>query len=611
MPLLTTLHWSVPTSAGFDFYTLFYILAMALNLGLLVGEGRRRGYPLRPWLVMLACTTLAFIVGTKLLALSGPEWEQLLSTGRWPLAGARTVLGGSAAVMLTLLALRRPFGFSWHVFDAFALPLCAALTVQCVGCLLAGCCFGEVTPGGWGLTYSPGTLPYLVQAYQGLIPAGAAHSLPVHPTQLYTLLLCAAVGMVVWLTRHRPWPVGSRYFLHLGLLLAGRFLIEFWREPAGEPLWNTSFSAAGLTMLGLQWVVLPLIPLLLGAWFWLVGRPGSFGRRPPESAPTQNPTRNLVLVAALLGATAALGGSALTEVLVVKTVLLVVLMLEGGTLLLGAADAHRPARVALPLGLAGTVLLLTSQAPADSARASLELSVGQGQGAYFEDIRTEGGSGSCSGSPTHKTYDHRYALRGGSLELHRPGKEIGTYGVGIWQGTERITYQTLDPVTDAVLSQSDSTKPLLSINPYIECNLAPIGRFGVGYRAGLHLGNLVHYTRKDSSPFTAANLDAGLWLGFRDVVFAQVDLNRGPSGLGNYTSRFGLGSGLGHLDGSTVLAGVADSHNFSSQRMGFFSADIKVGNTGFRIYPYGATNFRRHNQMSLRVSYRLPVGKRQ
>ena len=74
--LLSAFAWAVPAPTDTDFYTLFYVLAFALNLGLLVREGHRRGYPLRSWLVLLACTTLAFILGTKLL-------QRIVNIGGW------------------------------------------------------------------------------------------------------------------------------------------------------------------------------------------------------------------------------------------------------------------------------------------------------------------------------------------------------------------------------------------------------------------------------------------------------------------------------------------------------------------------------------------------
>lgn len=68
--MVYTLTLPLASAVGHSYYTTFYLLAFSLNLALLVWEGHRLGYPIRTWLVLLACTTLSFILGTKLLALS-------------------------------------------------------------------------------------------------------------------------------------------------------------------------------------------------------------------------------------------------------------------------------------------------------------------------------------------------------------------------------------------------------------------------------------------------------------------------------------------------------------------------------------------------------------
>jgi len=606
--LLQPPQWAVPAASGYDFYTLFYVLAFGLNLALLVWEGHRRAYPMRTWLVLLACTTLTFILGTKLVAFSGPEWQQLLTTGQWPASGARSVLGGALAGTLTLLALRRPLGFSRHVFDAFALPMCAALVIQCVGCVLTGCCFGEPTAGGWGLTYPPGTLPYFAQLYQGLIPAGAAHSLPVHPTQLYSLLLCALVGAVLLLTRHRAWPGGSRHFLQLGLLLAGRFIIEFWREPAGEPVGALAHTHAGISMLQLQWVLLPLILLTLGIWLWQIQRTAR-----PEQAPTQNPVRNLLAVAGLLLLTAWLGPLALTlpEVLVLKALLLAVLVLEGGALLLGAADATRPLRVALPLGLACVVLVLTSQAPIDSTQTARRetyttIGVGGSAGSFDRLQNTEGGCGSNS---ELLPYRHRYAT--GTLDVSRtqlPGADKdgdlhraeATIGVRVHVGSDQ---QTAPLFPDSLGLGLRKKTLLLSINPYVR-----LDRQWVGVGLGVLVGNLGYHKFRFGDEISAFDLQGSLRVGPRETLFGQADYNYLGYGTGNPQQRLGLGTGFGGTRWQ-LLAGAASAKDYQvlegmSRWSGFVEAQGQL-TPKWQAGTFLTLGNRHQQQVGLRLSRRL------
>ena len=162
---------TIPYSHGQDYYTPFYLLATLTNVVLLLWEGWRRGFPLRSWLTLVAASSLALILGTKLITHSAGEWGPLL-LGNAPTDTARSILGGGLAVALAVLGLRRWLGLSWAVLDALALPLCGALMVQCVGCLLTGCCFGLPTGSAWGLTNSAGTLPWYAQVQAGLLPAG-------------------------------------------------------------------------------------------------------------------------------------------------------------------------------------------------------------------------------------------------------------------------------------------------------------------------------------------------------------------------------------------------------------------------------------------------------
>jgi phosphatidylglycerol:prolipoprotein diacylglycerol transferase len=604
MPLSTTL--LLPSPEGHHYYIICYVAAFGVQLALLLRAGYKRGYPLQTWLVLLAASTLAFIVGTKLLALPTNAWPALLQHGIWPATTARSVLGGGLGFGVVVLLLRRWLGFGWHVADAFALPFCAGLVVQCVGCLLTGCCFGEVTDGSWGITYAAGSIPYIFQQQQGLLAMGAAHSLALHPTQFYTLVLCAGTGLVLWLTRHRQWPAGSWALLQGGLLVLGRLVIEFWRDPAGEPVGAEFITLVGIRMMQLQWLLLPYAIFLLGVWSLFVYHART-AKPTPEVPPRNQPVRNLLVVVLVLACTLLLPAGALTlpEVLVVKAVLLVVVVLATVTVLQGAMATRR---AGLPLAAAAVVLLFTNQVPADSNRTELEIGLGAGSGAFYEDVSTSG----CSSPYSRETFDHRYSLRGGSIELrrYRPENRSITYGLGIWQGQDRIAYQNLDPDNGEVLFQSDNKLSLLDINPYIDSHsrLRP-GRIGFGFRAGLHLGRLTRYGEKLDKweDFSNANVELGTWVGIREIIYLQGDINRSMLGLGNFTSRLGVGTGLGHIDGSSVMAGIAFARHHPSFGMGFVEANIRLGNTGFMIYPYGATNFKGHNQANLRIGYRIPL----
>ncbi|OGX81238.1 prolipoprotein diacylglyceryl transferase family protein [Hymenobacter glacialis] len=614
---------TLPNSHGYDYYTPFYLLATLTNVLLLLWEGWRRGFPLRPWLALVAASSLALILGSKLITHPFGEWATLLFADT-PADTARSILGGSLAAVLTAVALRRWLGLSRAVLDAMALPLCGALVVQCVGCVLTGCCFGEPTTGFWGLTYAAGTLPWATQVQAGLLPATAAHSLPVAPTQLLALLLCAAVGGVLLAVRQRRWPVGSWLLLQTGLLLLGRVALTFWRDPAGEPVAGTVHPVLGGQWLELQLVLLPLGLVALGVWAWRVYGPTAVGEAVPVTTePEAGPARTVAVVVAMLALSAMFGRQALTlpEVLVVRALLLTLLIAECGAMLVSfRIQGLRLAGLPLIAAVGGMMMLTTAQTPADSTRyRRLTISLGGQQGQYDEDITraaTTSFGGCGGGQPAQRmAYYHDYSVLGGNVAYSLRGpaaKGLQTVGVGVWAGTERIGFQSLasNVAFPPTPPSSRVSFPIYDFNPYVE-GRKQFRHLALGYRLGVHVGRLRNTSTvsADSSVRTVWGApDVQFWLGNRRTLFGQVDTGVGPLALGNYTSRFALGSGLGADDGRYLLAGLAIATHERSYSMGFLSANIRLAKTGLSVEPYAASDFGRHHQVNLRINYQIPLG---
>jgi len=81
------------------------------------------------------------------------------------------------------------------------------------------------------------------------------------------------------------------------------------------------------------------------------------------------------------------------------------------------------------------------------------------------------------------------------------------------------------------------------------------------------------------------------------LLYAQADFGYGAeNALGACTSRLALGSGLGQLHGSQVLAGYAHAAHSPTQDMAFVSANLRLPRgTGLSLEPYLATDFARHS----------------
>jgi phosphatidylglycerol:prolipoprotein diacylglycerol transferase len=611
---------------GHDYYTLFYLLATFTNVLLLLVEGWRRGFALRPWLALVAASSLALILGTKLITNPLAEWGPLLFANG-PTDTARSILGGGLAAILTVLALRRWLGLPRAALDALALPLCAALAVQCVGCVLTGCCFGEPTTGAWGLTYAAGTLPHWAQVRAGLLPAAAAYSLPVAPTQLMALLLCMAVGGVLVATRHRRWPVGSWLLLQTGLLLLGRFGQSFWRDPAGEPVAGTLYALPGGHWLGLQLLLLPVALLALGFWAWRVRHyvPVVAGSAGPGAA--VGTARTVAVALALLTLTALLGRQALTlpELLVVRALLLTVLAAEASaTLAALRLPATRLVGVPLALLLAGMLLLNTAQImpptaetlekdKAEVTRTTI-ITGGVLSNYHEEEEAIDVSNSGCSGSQRLALQQQVQAAGAEvAVENARLSGNTSTWGGGVWVGQQGIDAQPLPDANNSSTRIFDRPaslrKTLVDVHLYHEVH-KDHGWFTTDARFGLHMGSLGYFSyfgNTESQESTRIMPELMLRLGLPNGLFGQGDFCYGAeNAMGSYTTRYGLGSNLGLSNGTSLLAGYAYSPHQPSPNMGFVRAQLYLpGRTGLSLEPYYATDLGRHNNLSLKVNYRI------
>lgn len=618
-----TLSYAPPIPHGHAYYEASQLAAFALYVGLLLAQGYRRGYAWRRWLPLVAAATLALMLGCQLVFLPPGQWLAWLqgnaAVGHALAAGPRSVLGGAAASLLAVLALRPVLGFrGWGVLDAFAGPLCWALVAQCVGCVLVGCCWGEVAaPGSPGFSYGPGTLPYLAQQARGLLPAGASRALPVVPTQLYHLLLCLGVGGLLHGLRHRAsgWPAGSRYLLAMGLLCLGRGIIEGWRDPAGEPLLAAPLVLAGTSLWQVQGLLLLEALALLGGWAWLVGR----GQVAATAAEPAGPAYPAWVALGLLLTTGGLGGSLLSapELLTLQALLLLVLLAEAQVLLRRLSQGL-PRLAGLPLAalLGGVLLLATAQAPAPQQAAPTKTYTFSGGllGNYHEaeeDILEN--NGGCS-SRQPLLLQQRVRAGGGELAVTTASTDhTATWGGGVWVGQQHVAAYPL-PTSSYRFLPTDTTLhyTLADVHLYREVH-HDRGWLSVGVRVGVHLGSLGYY-----SYFDSGNSRKVAWLmpelmvsvGNPRLLYGQADVCYGPENtLGAYTGRFGLGSGLGHIGGSQVLAGYAHSPHRTGPGLAFVSATVRLpagtGLGALSLEPYFATNFDQHKQFSLKLNYRL------
>ena len=164
----------------------------------------------------------------------------------------RSVLGGILGLIAGLLIAKRWLKFDRPVLDnlAFALPI--GILITRFGCLFGGCCYGTETNLPWALQYGNNFKIFQTQAAHLQIPASSALSLPIHPTQIYDMLFCLIICLLVYITRKTWKAAGSRFLFVVLCYTIFRFVNEFFRDSSmigqlGETFW-------GIKMV--QWMIL-------------------------------------------------------------------------------------------------------------------------------------------------------------------------------------------------------------------------------------------------------------------------------------------------------------------------------------------------------------------
>lgn len=240
-------------------YIALFGAAFGVTWLVLLWEGQRRRWPPGPWLAMIAWTFTCAMVGSHLAMLGSGDWTAALSHGCLPHTTDKSFLGMVAGGIVGVATSRRLLRLPLAVGDAFALALPVGLVVGRVGCLLRGCCFGTPTSLPWAISYSPGSLAQCLQAQRGLV-APASSSLPVHPVQIYEILLLMGVIATLHWARRRVRHELSLFLFYAVLQSLVRFVIEFMRDGplvsrfAGlKPLQLVLLGAAGVAVV-LLWL---------------------------------------------------------------------------------------------------------------------------------------------------------------------------------------------------------------------------------------------------------------------------------------------------------------------------------------------------------------------
>ncbi|MCA9078938.1 MAG: prolipoprotein diacylglyceryl transferase [Planctomycetaceae bacterium] len=129
-----------------------------------------------------------------------------------------------------------------------------------IGCLLNGCCFGDRCDLPWGIEFPQGSTTFNILAMRGFLDPAAGHTMPLHPTQIYSSLngfiLALTTALFFWHRKH----AGDVFALGCVLYPITRILLEFLRaDEMGQ--FGTSFTIS-------QWYSVGILLFGVGLLAW-------------------------------------------------------------------------------------------------------------------------------------------------------------------------------------------------------------------------------------------------------------------------------------------------------------------------------------------------------
>jgi phosphatidylglycerol:prolipoprotein diacylglycerol transferase len=120
-----------------------------------------------------------------------------------------------------------------------------------VGCLLAGCCFGQPTSLPWGIAFFDGSVAYRELQGAGGLGVEAAATPPLHPTQVYEAIGELVLFVLLMRRRRRTRFAGELALLWVCGYAALRFAVELVRGDTSRGFWVALATPALDRLLGL------------------------------------------------------------------------------------------------------------------------------------------------------------------------------------------------------------------------------------------------------------------------------------------------------------------------------------------------------------------------
>lgn len=584
-------------------FSLTFVLTVVLVNFIFIQQGLKQNRSFTTmWLVALT-GMLFFMIGIYLFPLSLSEISTALLHGTTSRPGEKSILGGILAVpalFLVIYWLREKVS----LLDNMAVPLIIGIGLQNIGCLMAGCCYGEPTSLPFGIRYDTHSGVFAHQLLNGLIPNSNNASLSLHPVPLYVLIGCLLIAVFLLKVRRRLRAPFSLLLLAWVMYNFLRFITEFARDPITNH--GLGYEVGGFK--ALQWIVLAfacIALLILGL------REYYFRSKPLPAAGTEAGSARMVTFVLFLLTVSWWMRHIIdyTGRVMLFAALLVAIALTGWKLF-KTITLPQFRLATLVVMILTTVFMSQKYIPEKENEKVVYTEIGGGFATshFFNEIGTSSRMSDCDGNIYYGLDNSRYLeyhsytgglsyMRCENLDTYKRQK----YGVNSFFGTDREH----DPM------MGDKSWPIFGIQPKYAIDSKWFG-VNIGLLAGnFHYADLVHKPSAENKGRTANQLrklyvlpSGSLRVGPYDTFFFEFAFAEYfPSSSPLMLFKGSCGSGLGKTDGRYLKLGGGSTGLIAELAMPVNEHTFFDANYGF--LPSMSDQYSARSTFSVGVHYRF------
>jgi phosphatidylglycerol:prolipoprotein diacylglycerol transferase len=276
-------HFIISTENGRLVFFITYNLAILLAMSLYILWNVRRGSNAAQTLLKASSGLLLFLICLSLPLTNPANLVSWLSESSTNGNHQRNFIGGMTGLFAGIGIASLWFRTRKSGLDGFAMALPLGMAVHRIGCLFTGCCFGRPASLPWAICYSASSQAFHSHPAYAL-ETGSPVSMPVHPVQLYEIILCLMLAAFLWHIVKYERLKGNLLLISIIIYGAIWFGCEFFRDSAG--VYSGGEKFAGLRLI--QWIILGSESILIPVLAARLGSKKGSKASAPEGSPGEH-----------------------------------------------------------------------------------------------------------------------------------------------------------------------------------------------------------------------------------------------------------------------------------------------------------------------------------